>query len=272
MTATRPPTSEAELRRSDRPADSGGERRHPVDPRPRHFADLHTHSRASFDSLASPESLVRAAAARGLTHLAITDHERIDGALEARARAAAIAPHVTVIVGEEVRTADGDLICLFVDRAIAPGRSAEETIAEARAQGALVGIPHPFDRFRGSLLRDARMERLAGLVDWVEGHNARVAFGKGNELASDFARQHDLPRIAVSDAHSAFEIGVAYTALDGDPSTAAGLLAALPTAELVPGRASFYIRLMTPIAKVVQRSRGNGRVTPPGERPAAAVR
>ena len=54
----------------------------------RAFADLHTHSRASFDSLASPASLVRTAASRGLTHLAITDHDRIDGALEARAIAA----------------------------------------------------------------------------------------------------------------------------------------------------------------------------------------
>jgi predicted metal-dependent phosphoesterase TrpH len=238
----------------------------------RFFADLHTHTRASFDSLATPASLVRTAAARGLTHLAITDHDRIEGALEARDRAAAIAPGLTVIVGEEVRTAEGDLICLFLERAIGPGRSAEDTIAEAREQGALVGIPHPFDRFRGSLLRDARMERLAGLVDWVEGHNARVAFGKGNELASAFALQHRLPRIAVSDAHSAFELGVAYTAFDSDPSTAAGLLDALPRAELVPGRASLYIRLLTPIAKVVQRRRGNRRVTPPGERPAAAAR
>jgi predicted metal-dependent phosphoesterase TrpH len=54
----------------------------------RWFADLHTHSRASFDSLASPASLVGTAAARGLSHLAITDHDRIDGALEGRERAA----------------------------------------------------------------------------------------------------------------------------------------------------------------------------------------
>src|SRR5258705_8275933 len=91
----------------------------------RWFADLHTHSRASFDSLASPASLVRTAAARGLTHLAITDHDRIDGALEAHERAADAGLDLTVIVGEEVRTADGDLICLFLNEAIPPGLSAE---------------------------------------------------------------------------------------------------------------------------------------------------
>ena len=235
----------------------------------RSFADLHTHSRASFDSLASPESLVRTAASRGLTHLAITDHDRIDGAVEARDRAAEIVPEVTVIVGEEVRTADGDLICLFLEEAIPPGLPTEEAIARARAQGALVGVPHPFDRFRGSLPRDARMERLAGQVDWIETHNARIALGKGNQHASAFALEHGLPGIAVSDAHSTFEIGVAYTVLAGDPSTAAGLLAALPAAELVVGRASIYFRLMTPIAKVVQRARGNGRIQPAGDAAAA---
>ena len=30
--------------------------------------------------------------------------------------------------------------------------SAADTIAAIRDQGGLVGIPHPFDRFRGSLL------------------------------------------------------------------------------------------------------------------------
>ena len=238
----------------------------------RAFADLHTHSRASFDSLASPASLVRTAASRGLTHLAITDHDRIDGALEARDRAAEIAPDLTVIVGEEVRTADGDLICLFLERAIPPGLPVTEAIAAARAQGALVGVPHPFDRLRGSLLRDARMERLAPQIDWVEIHNSRILGGTGNHKAAEFARAHGLPGIAVSDAHSAFEVGVSCTILDGDPSTAAGLLAALPTADLVTGRASFYIRLLTPVATLIQRARGNGRVRPAGGRPASAAR
>ena len=58
------------------------------------------------------------------------------------------------------------------------------------------------------------------------------------------------------------EVGVAYTALDGDPSTAAGLLAALPRAEIIPVRATFFVRLWTPIAKGVNRIRGNGRVRP----------
>jgi hypothetical protein len=55
------------------------------------------------------------------------------------------------------------------------------------------------------------------------------------------------------------EIGGAYVGHDGDPSTPAGLLAALPTAELVTGRATLFIRAVTPVAKLVQRARGNRR-------------
>ncbi len=223
------------------------------------FVDLHCHTRASFDSLASPAGVVRSAAARGLTHLAITDHDRIEGALRARDLAPA---GLTVIVGEEVKTAQGDLICLFLERAIRPGMSAVETVAAAREQGGLVGIPHPFDRFRNSLLREAGLASLAGLVDWVETYNARVLGPSGNERAAAFAREHGLPGVAVSDAHSVMEVAVAYSVLSGDPSTPAGLLAALPAARLVRHRASYLVRGVTPLAKVIQRLRGNRRIEP----------
>jgi predicted metal-dependent phosphoesterase TrpH len=221
------------------------------------FVDLHCHTSASFDSLAAPESVVRAAAKRGLTHLAITDHDRIDGALRARD----VAPEgLVVIVGEEVKTADGDLIALFLTEAMQPGLSARDTIAAVRAQGGLVGIPHPFDKLRGSMLKDPRLEAMATLVDWVEAHNARVVGSTGNERAAEFAAEMGLPGIAVSDAHSVIEVGVAYTTLEGDPSTPEGLVAALTNVQLVPGRASYIVRTLTPVAKLVNRVRGNRRV------------
>jgi predicted metal-dependent phosphoesterase TrpH len=225
----------------------------------RAFVDLHCHTRGSFDSLSDPAAVMRAAHSRGLTHLAITDHDRVDVALRARDSAPA---GLTIIVGSEVKTSDGDLICLFLERAIPPGLPAVEAVAAVREQGGLVGIPHPFDRFRGSLLNDPRLEALAGLVDWVEGWNARVIGRGGNEHAAAFAFEHRLPSVAVSDAHTALEVGVAYTVMDGDPSTPAGLLAALATAAIVPGRASYVARVITPLAKLVQRTRGNRRVGP----------
>jgi len=228
----------------------------------RAFVDLHCHTRGSFDCLSAPKDVVKAAAARGLTHLAITDHDRIDVALEARELAPA---GLTILIGEEVKTRDGDLIAMFLERAIPPGMSAADTIAAVREQGGLVGLPHPFDKLRGSILRDESMAHVVSAVDWVETHNARL-IGKGNELALEFAMERGLPGVAVSDAHSVMEVGVAYTAVDGDPSTPAGLLAALARSEVIPGRATMYIRIWTPIATAVNRVRGNGRV-----RPAAGV-
>ena len=223
----------------------------------RAYLDLHCHTAASFDCLASPRSVVRAAARRGLTHLAITDHDRIDGALRGRDAAP---DGLTVIVGEEVRTRDGDLIAVFLQRAVPPGLPARETIELVREQGGLVGIPHPFDTFRGSMLKDPRLEAMGQLVDWVETHNARIVGGSGNVRAASFAHGLGLPGLAASDAHSVFEVGVAYNVVEGDPGTPEGLLAALRTVEMVPGRASYLVRALTPISKLVNRARGNTRV------------
>jgi predicted metal-dependent phosphoesterase TrpH len=223
----------------------------------RSFVDLHCHSSSSFDSLSKPADLVRNAARFGLTHLAITDHERIDGAQRARD----LAPSdVAVIVGEEVRTTGGDLLGLFLERRVAPGMSAHETAAAIHEQGGLVGLPHPFDRFRAS---GGEVGALADAVDFVEVHNAR-AVGRANERAALYAKEHGLPGVASSDAHSLMEVGVAYTVLPRGFSTAAELLALLGDVEMVMGRGSYLVRAWTPIAKIVQRLRGNARV-PPGD-------
>jgi predicted metal-dependent phosphoesterase TrpH len=233
-----------------------------MDPAPgRSFVDLHCHSSSSFDSLSKPADLVRNASRFGLTHLAITDHERIDGAQRARD----LAPEdVTVIVGEEVRTTGGDLLGLFLERAVPPGMSPAETAAAIHEQGGLVGLPHPFDRFRssgGALAAAEALEALVAAIDFVEVHNAR-AVGRANEQAALFAREHGLPGVASSDAHSLMEVGVAYSVLPGGFSTATELSRLLGDVDLVMGRGSYLVRIWTPIAKLVQRRRGNGRVLP----------
>src|SRR5690349_2743023 len=111
----------------------------------RAFIDLHCHSSASFDSLAAPGAILRTAAARGLTHIAITDHDRIDGALEAASLGPTLAPELTVIVGQEIRTKSGNMIGVFLREAVPIGLSPAEAIAAVRAQGGLIGIAHPFD-------------------------------------------------------------------------------------------------------------------------------
>jgi hypothetical protein len=84
--------------------------------------------------------------------------------------------------------------------------------------------------------------------------------GDGNRRAAELAHANTLAGVAVSDAHTLLEVGVSYTILAGPIDSAAELRAALPGAQLVTSHGSRLIRLATPLAKVVQRMRGNGRV------------
>jgi predicted metal-dependent phosphoesterase TrpH len=223
----------------------------------RAFVDLHCHTSASFDSTATLNAVLRAAASRGLTHLAVTDHDRIDAALRARDAAP---DGLTVIVGEEVKTVDGDLIAVFLERVVPPGLSAVDTIAAVREQGGLVGVPHPFDRLREYGHKSgADLADIADKVDWIEVYNARVIGSTANEKAAIFAKERGLPGVCASDSHTVMEVGVAYNVVLGDPSTPAGLRTALASVDMQPHRASYYVRAWTPLAKIIQSARGNGR-------------
>jgi len=228
----------------------------------RSLADLHCHTSASFDSLSKPEQVARAAGERGLTHLAITDHDRIEGALRARDAAPA---GLMVIIGQEVRTTTGDLIALFVDEPIKPGMAPYEAAQAVHEQGGVVGLAHPFDRFRSGAGRkgwEGELERVIPELDYVEAWNARLIAGDGNRRAAEFAKAHGLAGVAASDAHTIMEVGVAYTILDGSIDTPDQFRAALAAGpRLVTSHGSRLIRLGMPVAKAINRLRGNRRVT-----------
>ncbi len=226
----------------------------------RSLADLHCHTSASFDSLSKPADVARVAAERGLTHLAITDHDRIDGALRVRDKAP---DGLEIIVGQEVRTSAGDLIALFVEEPIPPGMAPADAAKLVRDQGGAVGLAHPYDRFRAGAGRpgwEDELTQLLPLLDYIEIWNSRLMLGDGNRRATDLAHANDLPGVAVSDAHTLLEVGVSYTIFDGPLANAAELRAALATAGLVTSHGSRFVRLWTPMAKAIQRVRGNGRV------------
>ncbi len=174
--------------------------------------DLHMHTRHSKDCLSDPADVVATARRVGLERIAITDHDEIEGAFEAHRSA----PNL-VIVGEEVRTAEGlDLIGLFLKEHIPPGGSFREVAEAIRSQGGITYLPHPFDRWRGS--DEAYLASVIDCVDVVEVFNARVHEPERNERARSWAEEHGLPVGAGSDAHTLREIGkgrVKLTPFDG---------------------------------------------------------
>jgi glycosyltransferase involved in cell wall biosynthesis len=159
--------------------------------------DLHMHTDHSYDCATPVEVLLAEARARGLGAIAVTDHNEVSGAHEARARADGIA----VIVGEEVKTArQGEVIGLFIEEKIPRGMTLQETIAEIKRQGGLVYVPHPFDRLHSVPDYEHLLEVLDD-VDAIEIFNPRVAITEFNDEAARFAAKYRIPAGAGSDAH-----------------------------------------------------------------------
>lgn len=146
----------------------------------------------------------------GVTCVAVTDHNTVRGGLEVkRIVEERRIEGLKVIVGEEVRSADGEILGLFLSEDIRRGLPAEETIEAIKAQGGIVGVPHPFDSLRSALDYE-RMKALVGRIDFIESYNARIVFRDHNKKAGRFAAEHGKPVSAASDAHSPREIGRAY--------------------------------------------------------------
>jgi predicted metal-dependent phosphoesterase TrpH len=155
------------------------------------------HTDHSYDCATPVEVLLAEARTRGLGAIAITDHNEISGALEARAKANG----VKVIVAEEVKTAEqGEVIGLFLEEKIPRGLTLQETIAEIKRQGGLVYVPHPFDRMH-SVPDYEHLLDVVDEVDAIEIFNPRIAISEFNEEAVRFAAKYRIPAGAGSDAH-----------------------------------------------------------------------
>jgi len=177
--------------------------------RPLIEVDLHMHTDHSDDCATPVEVLLASAREQGLGAIAVTDHNEISGALEARAQAATLGPHppVKVIVGEEVKTAgEGEVIGLFIKEKIPRGLSLKDTIAEIRRQGGVVYVPHPFDRMH-SVPDYEHLLKVLDDVDAIEVFNPRVAISAFNEEAARFAAKYRIIAGAGSDSHVAQGLG-----------------------------------------------------------------
>lgn len=212
------------------------------------FADFHIHTRFSRDSILSEEKFIRTALERGLTHVAVTNHNNVEGAVAVRDKVAelGLTDELTVILGEEVSTADGEVVGVFLQRTIPRGLSADETADAIHQQGGLVSVPHPYDPFRQSHIREEPLIGLleAGKVDMIEVFNSRVTLQRHNLKAAQVAARYGVPGIACSDSHSSFEIAMSFNALPVFAS-ADELRAALPMNEWHGSRSTVFIHLTT---------------------------
>jgi glycosyltransferase involved in cell wall biosynthesis len=167
--------------------------------------DLHMHTDHSGDCATPVEHLLATAREQGLGAIAVTDHNEVSGAFEARAKAAEFG--VKIIIAEEVKTASqGEVIGLFLTEKIPRGLTLEETVAEIKRQGGLVYVPHPFDRMH-AVPDYEHLLKIVDDVDAIEVYNPRVAIGSFNEEAERFAAKYQIVRGAGSDSHVAAGLG-----------------------------------------------------------------
>ncbi len=179
-------------------------------------ADLHIHSIYSHDAIAKPDSILAAAADRGIGMIAVTDHDTTAGWSEFAEKSSKYP--VRIIWGQEVKIyhqnqAVGEMLCLFLKNPV-KSKTVNEVIQEVQSQGGLVSIAHPFSERRIEFRAFADIENWQDLA--VEVMNGRSYKPRDNEMASSLAERLNTPITAGSDAHTPFEVGNAYLEFDGN--------------------------------------------------------
>ena len=181
------------------------------------MADMHLHSLYSDGTSRIRDILDHVERHTTLDVIAITDHERIDGALRAREMHAAGGYSFELVVGEEITTRSGHLLALFVEERIRPLLSLEDTLRAVHEQGGIAIAAHPMSQLtpsigRGSFHRLLRDGRPGVHLDAVEVLNPS---GAGRSAGSAIRRMNDevlhLPGVGNSDAHVLTAIGSAFT-------------------------------------------------------------
>jgi predicted metal-dependent phosphoesterase TrpH len=207
-------------------------------------ADLHIHTEYSMDCSTALDKIIKRCREQGINCVAIADHGTVEGALKMQK----LSPF-QVIVAEEILTTQGEIMGMFLKETVPSGLTPQETIKRIRAQGGLVNIPHPYDKGRGSALKDWVIDEIAGEIDLMEVLNARSTTAATIERTEAFAKRHKIVQGAGSDAHSVQEIGNAYVMIP-EFSGKDEFLKSLARGEIFGQRSSPLVHLYSTLAKV----------------------
>jgi predicted metal-dependent phosphoesterase TrpH len=200
-------------------------------------ADLHLHTLYSDGTARLADLLDWVEHRTDLDLVAITDHDRIDGASRAAAMHRDGDYHFDLVVGEEVTTRSGHVVGLFLTERVPHFRPVAETIERIHDQGGVAVAAHPLgialSLGSGSLRRlqaDPRPERHLDAVELVNPSlGGRL---RHRALAELNAAELHLPGLGSSDAHILETVGCAWTSFDG--TTAGEFRAALAAGAVEP--------------------------------------
>jgi predicted metal-dependent phosphoesterase TrpH len=196
-------------------------------------ADLHVHTTYSSDSVITPKELVFYAKKRGLTAVAVTDHNTVEGAWKI-----AKETDFLIIPGTEVSSLHGHIVGLNVNTLIPRGLSADETVDRIHEAGGIAIACHAFALLKGSVGK-----HVSSKFDAVEAINASAfPFNRATSKANQLAEQLKLPKVAGTDAHYGPVIGQAYTLIDSEPNIEA-IIKAIKNGHCKPTGTGLSLRL-----------------------------
>jgi predicted metal-dependent phosphoesterase TrpH len=184
-------------------------------------ADLHIHSEWSDGLPSIREILDHVENNTNLDLIAITDHDMIEGALEAREISAQKKYRFDIIVGMEVTTLEGHLLAYDLAKPLRMMKPLDWTIQAIRDQGGWCLLPHPMSPLIRSIgrrgIRRVMHDTRTGICfDGIEVINPSIA---GKVIAGKVRRfnrdEAHLPETGGSDSHTLALIGSAYTNYEG---------------------------------------------------------
>lgn len=184
-------------------------------------ADMHLHSLYSDGTASVRQILDHVEATTDLDVIAITDHERVDGALRAAELHAAGEYSFDLVIGEEITTRRGHVVALFVTERLPALRPLEETLAAIHAAGGIAIAAHPMAPLplsvgRRSLRRVRDHDHEHVHFDALELFNPSHAGRTRHAARIDLnAAELGLPGVGNSDAHVLEGIGTGWTEFDG---------------------------------------------------------
>lgn len=208
--------------------------------------DMHVHSEYSHDSDLKLTTISRFLDKNKDFGIVLSDHNEIAGALELSK-----SYPDRVIVGEEIRTSEGEVTGLFLQEKIPARQKIDWTLDAILSQGGLIYIPHPLDRLRTSRLTEKGLKAAIAKADILEVFNSRNVFSSDDKKALELAKEHDIIFGCGSDAHTRWELGNSYMLFDDSfELSTMPFLDGLENAKTVCGRSFLGVHIITKAKKI----------------------
>ena len=178
-----------------------------------HYSGISNYKALRFpESVTKPEEQVETARKNGMNLLCITDHDAIKGAFVAKEYAKKY-DDFTVVIGEEITTADGEVLAYGLNELIPPELSIEETMDRIRSQDALAVAPHPYSFYLHCLKDRIKDLDLDGIETINGGHVDRFTNTKAQLVFTKHPGRW--AALSGSDAHSTYTAGYNWTEFEG---------------------------------------------------------